>query len=100
MISTEDKLKDEMKAILIDELVKDQSTTEQVSVVIEGKKLEGCQIAKPLNYDKKYTTLKERFTMAKKVLFGKAIAVQFFTDLTEQDKIAYVKTKLPNEAVS
>ena len=75
-----------MKAILIDELVK---ATEQVSVVIEGKKLEGWQIAKPLNYDKKYTTLKERFTMAKKVLFGKAIAVQFFTDLTEQDKIAY-----------
>ena len=89
-----------MKAILIDELVKDQSTTEQVSVIIEGKKLEGWQIAKPLNYDKKYTTLKERFMMAKKVLFGKAIAVQFFTDLTEQDKIAYVKTKLPNKAVS
>ena len=89
-----------MKAILIDELVKDQSTTEQVTVVIEGKKLEGWQIAKPLNYERKYTTLKERFMMAKKVLFGKAIAVQFFTDLTEQDKIAYVKTKLQNEAVS
>jgi hypothetical protein len=88
-----------MKAILIDELVKDQSTTEQVSVVIEGKKLEGWQIAKPLNYERKYTTLKERFVMAKKVLFGKAIAVQFFTDLTQQDKIAYVKTKLTNEAV-
>ena len=88
-----------MKAILIDELVKDQSTTEQVTVVIEGKKLERWQIAKPLNYERKYTTLKERFMMAKKVLFGKAIAVQFFTDLTEQEKIAYVKTKLPNEAV-
>ena len=88
-----------MKAILIDELVKDQSTTEQVTVVIEGKKLEGWQIAKPLNYERKYTTLKERFMMAKKVLFGKAIAVQFFTDLTEQEKIAYVKTKLSNEAV-
>ena len=89
-----------MKAILIDELVKDHSTTEQVTVVIEGKKLEGWQIAKPLNYERKYTTLKERFMMAKKVLFGKAIAVQFFTDLTEQDKFAYVKTKLQNEAVS
>lgn len=83
-----------MKAILIDELLKDQSTSEQVSIVIEGRKLEGWQIAKPLNYDKKHTTLKERFVMAKKVLFGKAIALQFFTDLTEQDKIAYVKTKL------
>ena len=80
-----------MKAILIDELLKDQSTSEQVSVVIEGKKFEGWQIAKPLNYDKKYTTLKERFVMAKKVLFGKAIAVQFFTDLTEQEKIKKVK---------
>jgi len=79
-----------MKAILIDELVKDQSTTEKVSLVIEGKKIEVWQIAKPLNYEKNYTTLKERFVMAKKVLFGKAIAVQFFTDLTERDKIAYV----------
>ena len=85
-----------MKTILIDELVKDQSVTEQVSVVIEGKTIEGWQIAKPLNYDKKYTTLKDRFVMAKKVLFGKAIAVQFFTDLTEDEKISYVKTKLTN----
>ena len=83
-----------MKTILIDELVKDQSTTEQVSVVIEGKTIEGWQIAKPLNYDKKYTTLKDRFVMAKKVLLGKAIAVQFFTDLTEDEKISYVKNQI------
>ena len=87
-----------MKAILIDELVKHQSTTEQVTVVIKGKKLDGWQIAKPLKYERKYTTLKERFMMAKKVLFGKAIAVQYFTDLTEQEKISYVKTKLTNKA--
>ena len=85
-----------MKTILIDELVKDKSVSEQVSVVIEGKTIEGWQIAKPLNYDKKYTTLKDRFVMAKKVLLGKAIAVQFFTDLTEDEKISYVKTKLTN----
>jgi len=83
-----------MKAILIDELVKDQPASESVSLVIDGKQLAGWQIAKPLNYTKQYTTLKERFIMAKKVLFGKAIAVQFFSDLTEQEKIAYVKTKL------
>ena len=83
-----------MKTILIDELVKDQSATEQVSVVIEGKTIEGWQIAKPLNYDKKYTTLKDRFVMAKKVLLGKAIAVQFFTDLTEDEKISYVKNQI------
>jgi len=83
-----------MKAILIDELVKDQPASESVSLVIDGKQLAGWQIAKPLNYTKQYTTLKERFIMAKKVLFGQAIAVQFFSDLTEQEKIAYVKTKL------
>ena len=81
-----------MKAILIDELVKDQST-EQVSVTIEGKKLKGWQIAKPLNYEKKYTRFIDRFKSAFKVLTGKAIAVQFFTDLSEEEKIAYVKTK-------
>ena len=83
-----------MKAILIDELVKHQPASESVSLVIDGKQLAGWQIAKPLNYTKQYTTLKERFVMAKKVLFGQAIAVQFFSDLTEQEKIAYVKTKL------
>ena len=83
-----------MKAILIDELVKDQPASVSVSVVIDGKQFAGWQIAKPLNYTKQYTTLKERFIMAKKVLFGQAIAVQFFSDLTEQEKIAYVKTKL------
>lgn len=83
-----------MKAILIDELVKDQPASESVSLVIDGKQLAGWQIAKPLTYTKQYTTLKERFVMAKKVLFGQAITVQFFSDLTEQEKIAYVKTKL------
>jgi len=83
-----------MKAILIDELIKDQPASESVSLVVDGKQLAGWQIAKPLNYTKQYTTLKERFVMAKKVLFGQAIAVQFFSDLTEQEKIAYVKTKL------
>ena len=83
-----------MRTILIDELVKDQSATEQVSVVIEGKTIEGWQIAKPLNYDKKYTSLKDRFVMARKVLFGKAVAVQFFTDLTEDEKISYVKNQI------
>ena len=83
-----------MKAILIDELIKDQPASESVSLVIDGKQLAGWQIAKPLNYTKQYTTLKERFIMAKKVLFGQAIAVKFFSDLTEQEKIEYVKTKL------
>jgi hypothetical protein len=83
-----------MKSILIDELIKDQSASESVSLVINGKHLAGWQIAKPLNYTKQYTTLRERFVMAKKVLFGQAIAVQFFSDLTEKEKIEYVKSNL------
>lgn len=83
-----------MKTILIDELMKDQSVTEQTSVLIEGEMLERWQIAKPVNYNKKYTTLKDRFVMARKVLLGKAIAVQFFTDLTEDEKISYVKNQI------
>jgi hypothetical protein len=83
-----------MKSFLIDELVNDDSVPESVSVVVDGNKLEGWMISKPLNYDKEYTTLKERFAMAKKVFFGKAIAVQFFSDLTEKEKTDYVKTKL------
>jgi len=55
---------------------------------------EGWQIAKPLNCNKEYTTLKDRFVMAKKVLLGKAIAVQYFTDLTEDEKISYVKKQI------
>ena len=76
-----------MKAILIDELVKDQLTTEEVSVVIEVKKLKGWLIAKPLNYEKKYTRFIDRFKSGFKVLTGKAIAVQFFTDLSEKEKL-------------
>lgn len=83
-----------MKTILIDELVKEQSTKEKVLVTIEGKKLEGWQIAKPLNYEKKYTRFIDRFKSAIKVLRGKSIAVQFFTDLSDKEKIEYVKTKL------
>jgi hypothetical protein len=83
-----------MKTILIDELVKKELVKEEASVVIEGQTMNGWQIAKPLNYDKKHTTIKDRFVMAKKVLFGKAIAVNFFTDLTENEKNSYVKTKI------
>ncbi len=82
-----------MKAILIDELVKYQSTTELVSVTINGEKMEGWQIAKPLNSENKYTKFIDRLKSAVKVIKGKAIAVQFFIDLSETDKIEYIKTK-------
>jgi hypothetical protein len=82
-----------MKTILIDEFIKDLPALESVSVVIDGKRLSGWMISKPLNYEKRYTTLKERFIMAKKVLVGKSTAMQFFSDLTKEEKIVYVKTK-------
>ena len=83
------------KPILVDDIRKDfGDTQEEVSVVIDGAKLTGWQIAKPLNLDKEYTTQKERNKMAKLVKEGKAIAVQFFSDLTEDEKVQYVKEKM------
>lgn len=38
--------------------------------------------------------------MAKKVLLGKAIVVQFFSDLTEDEKIAFVKSKIEANTAS
>lgn len=58
------------------------------------KKMKGWQIAKPLNYDPEYLTIDERQKMAKLILEGKAIAVQYFTDLTKEEQEAYVKTKI------
>jgi hypothetical protein len=83
-----------MKTILISEIVEDNHPEEHVSVVIDGAKFEGCEIAKPLNYEKEYTSFNDRLVMARKVLTGKAIAVQFYSDLTEEEKIEHVKSKI------
>ncbi len=91
-----------MKTILIDQLVEsntEDSTQEQTSVTVEGLTFTGYQIAKPLNYEKQYTSFKERFLMALKVLKGQAIAVQYFSDLSDSEKIAYVKTKITSQKV-
>ena len=81
-----------MKPILIDEIRKDlDCTQEECSVIVDGCTFTGWQITKPLNYNKEYTTAKERGEMAKLVKEGKAIAVQFFEDLTEDEKVEYVK---------
>lgn len=89
-----------MKSILIDKLLEHQLVTENVSVSIDGKQFSGWQITKPLNYDKAYITFKDRLSMAKKVLLGKAIVVQFFSDLTEDEKIAFVKSKIEANTAS
>lgn len=83
-----------MKNILIDDLLEDDSVSEITSITIDGKVFEGWQIAKPLNYEKKYTGFIDRLRASAKVLMGKAIAVQYFSDLTEQEKIDHVKLKI------
>lgn len=84
-----------MKPILIDEFIKDISETqESASVLIEGQSFEGYQIAKPLNYEPEYLSIEERQEMANAVLEGKAIAVRFFRDLTEEEKVEYVKSQI------
>jgi len=84
-----------MKPILIDEFIKDISDTQEgTNVLIEGQSFEGYQIAKPLNYDPEYLSMEERQEMANYVLEGKAIAVRFFRDLTEEEKVEYVKSQI------
>jgi len=68
------------KMILIDDLVNEDQTQEQVSVKVDG--------------NLKYLSKSERKKMAKLVMDGKAIAVQYFTDLTEEQQEAYVKAKI------
>jgi hypothetical protein len=83
-----------MKPIVIDELIKQDRTDTQTSIVINGRKLTGWQLAKPLNYDKEYTTLIERLKGAWLVFICKAIPVQYFCDLTEEQQVEYVKSQL------
>lgn len=87
-----------MKIKLIDDLTSESenSVRQQSSVIIDGVKHNGYVIAKPLNYDKKHLSLKSRFQMAKLVLSGKALAYQYFTDLSEKEKIDYVNSKIKN----
>jgi hypothetical protein len=82
---------------LIDDIDESFNNMEQVTVIIDSKKLQGWQIAKPLNYEKKYCTFIERLKAALLVFKCKAIAIQFFRDLTEEEKIKYVKNKIKNE---
>lgn len=79
-------------SILIDELVECQAY-QQTEVEIDNTKKSIYRIAKPLNYEKEYTTFLSRLKDAIFVLKGKAIAVQFFTDLSNKDQAKYYKNK-------
>ena len=85
-----------MKPILIDELVDElvDAPKSQISVVVDGRKLEGWQVAKPINYEKKYMPIKERLTNAFRVFNCKAIPVQYFVDMSEKEQVDYVKSKI------
>jgi len=84
-----------MKPILIDELQKEfGGTSSEFAVEVDGKKLQGYQIAKPMNYESEYFTMAERKEMADLIMEGKAIAVQFFVDLSPEQQSEYVKSKI------
>ena len=78
-----------MKPILIEDLIQAEFTVD-----VDGKEFKGWQIAKPMNYDPEYLSLKDRTTMAQAVINGKAIAVCFFEDLSEEDQVKFVKRKM------
>lgn len=80
--------------IIIDDLVDDCDTKSNSIVEIDGTKFSGWQIAKPLNYNIEHLSMRSRLKMVKLILQGKAIAVQYFSDLTEDQRIKYVKNKM------
>lgn len=80
-----------MKPILIDKLIKESHTKTEINMKINGRDVHGWQIAKPLNY---HFNLFEKIKLATYILRGKAIAVQFFEDMSEDEKDKYVKKQL------
>jgi hypothetical protein len=70
-----------MKPILIDKISSDTQSGEVVR--IGSDYYEWWTIAKPLNYNYGFFT---RLGHAIKVLRGKAIAVRFFSDLSDEEK--------------
>lgn len=80
-----------MKPILIDDLVKESHTQCEVNRQLLGTRVRGWKIAKPLNYD---FTILERIKLCLYILKNKAIAVQFFEDMSEEDKDEHIKRNL------
>jgi hypothetical protein len=86
-----------MKPILIDTVPGEfGANLGEFTVEVDGKKLKGWQIAKPMNYDSEYFTMEDRKAMADAILEGKAIAVRFFEDLTPEEQTEYVKNQIRN----
>ena len=85
------KLKlENMKAILIDNLLDDSDkVTSKFNVEVDGSTMSGYQVAKPMNYN---CSIKTRTIWAKLIMEGKAIAVQYFEDLTKEEQTEYAKS--------
>ena len=84
--------------LLLDTLVKRAETTYcEHKIEIDGTVFTGYMMAKPLNYSKKYTTLFDRFRMLKAIMKGKAVAVCFFEDMTEEQQRVYAKSVIERE---
>lgn len=69
-------------------------TSSEHRVEVEEGEFQGFMLAKPLNYDPEYLTDKERREMADAIMAGKAIAVRFFDDFSEEEKREYVTKKI------
>lgn len=84
--------------LLLDTLVKRAETTYcEHKVNVDGTVFTGYMMAKPLNYNKKYTTLLNRIRMFKAIMKGKAIAVCFFEDMTDEQQRVYAKSIIERE---
>lgn len=83
-----------MKPILIDDLISESHHQCEINRVLVGIKFYGWKIAKPQNY---HFTFWEKLKLSYYILCGKAIAVQYFEDLSEKDKDEYIKKVIKNE---
>ena len=79
---------------LIDHVIREDNTQTEKLVWVEGKEYRGWVVAKPLNvYLEDFWA---RLKGAILVLRGRAIAVQYFDDLTDKQKQRYVQNEKKN----
>ena len=79
---------------LIDHVIKEDNTQTEKLVWVEGNEYRGWVVAKPLNvYLEGFWV---RLKGAILVLRGRAIAVQYFDDLTDKQKQRYVQNEKKN----
>lgn len=81
-----------MKPVLIDDLVKNADSQTEINLITSGGvRLRGWKIAKPLNHNLNF---RERVSMAWQVFRGKAIAVRYFEDMTQDEVMEYALSNM------